>query len=336
VGINAGYEVGHSSSMAVTRKDGKLVYDTSEGDTDKLSGGATLGVGPAVSGGIGASHTNISSTGYQIVVDPADPRADDMQKALAKCHTQADLDAFARDYPKAVKEKTKETGTADSQNGSISVLGVKGGIEFNQSLDEQVTTDGDGKFKRKTVTGTNGGGVELAIGDHKIGASSKDQAVAQIDADGDAAVDVNHATTETNTAKWLGANVPGAGDKHDDKGTLAKLAGDKGKDDTDDHDISGMKLKGSDLGYLGSTAVDDWPKWMSACPSNADHDEWAAAGRSIRRAGGDKAAVAEALATFVGKGGSSDVVYRAVRAPGELISGARKEFPRTLAQHKGR
>jgi hypothetical protein len=336
LGVSGGYEVGSTSSMEVTRKDGKLVYNASEGDSDKLSGGATVGVGPAVSGGMGASHTNTSSTSYEIVVDPKDPSETEMREALARCKSQADLDAFALKYPKAVKEKTKQTGSIDEQTGSIGVLGVKGGINFHQSLDEKVTTDGDGNFKHKTVTGGNGGGVELGVGDYKIGASSKDQAVADIDADGNAAVDVSHATTETNTAKWLGAHVPFAGDKQDDQGTLAKVAGDKPAQDTDDRDVSGMKLKGSDLSGLGYLAVHDWGKWMSACPSPRMRDDWAAAGRKIARAGGEPAVVAEALAKFVSEGGSSDVVYAAVRSPGDVRGGARYEFPGALVQQKSR
>src|SRR4051812_12339490 len=157
-----------------------------------------------------------------------------MEAALAKCQSQKDLDAFAGQYPAAVQEKTKQTGTVDGQTANLSVLGVKAGMNFNQSLDEQVTTDGNGKFKEKTVTGANGGGVELGVGNYKIGASSKDQAVAQVDAQGNAAVDVSKTTTDTNAAKWLGANVPFSGEKHEEKGTLAKLAGDKSQDDTDD------------------------------------------------------------------------------------------------------
>lgn len=332
--ISGGYEVGHSSSLEVGRQDGKLTYDAKEKDTDKLSGGAELGVGPAVSGSFGASHTNVTSTGYKIVVDPAAPNAGEMKAALAACKSQDDLDAFARKYPASVQEKTKETGSVDTQSAGVSVLGVKAGLNFNQGLDEQVTTDGSGKFKSKTVTGTSGGGAEIGVGNYKIGASEQDAAVAQVDAEGNAAVDVNRSTSETNAAKWLGANVPFAGDKQDDKGTLAKLAGDKSKEDTDDHDVSGMKLKGSDLGYLGYIAVNEWGKWMSACPSPRLRDDWAAAGRSIRAAGGDKAAVAEALAKFVGSGGSSDVVYAAVRSPGDVSGGSRYEFPGGLAQRK--
>jgi hypothetical protein len=208
---------------------------------------------------------------------------------------------------------------------------VEAGLSFGESLDEQVTTDGDGKFKEKTVTGANSGGFELSVGGLKYGSSGKDQAKAEIGASGDAAVDVNTSTTDTNRDKWLEANVPFAGD-HQDEGTLARLGAEK--QDTDDHDISGMKLKGSDLSSLGYTAVNDWGGWMSACPSPRLRDDWAAAGRAIKAGGGSKAAVAEALARFVGSGGSSDVVYAAVRSAGDVSGGSRYEFPGGLAKLK--
>jgi len=336
IGVEGGYEAGHDQSMKVTKEDdGKLTYDTQDGNSDKLSGGMKVNVG-AVEGGFSASHTNTTSTGYKVSVDPKDPKAAEMQNALAKCASQADLDAFAKKYPQSVKEKTKSKGSADAQGANVGIGLVKGGLNFGNSLDESVTTDGEGNFKKKVTTGGNTGGVELGIGGLKVGASKKEQAVAEVDAQGNTTLDVSKAEKSTDAAKWLEANVPLVGGKKEG-GALAKATGGEEKPDTDKHDLKGIKLKGSDLGYLGHLACNDWGKWMSACPSPSMRKDWAKAGNAIKGRGGDKGAVAQELAKFVGadSGARADVVNAIVRPAGDVSGGSRYEFPGSLASQKG-
>src|SRR5664280_3896103 len=111
IGLEGGYEVGREASTKVTKeKDGTLTYDTSQADSEKLSGAAKINVG-VVEGGFGASHTNTTSNGYKISIDPKAANAAEMQKALQACKSQQDLDAFAKKYPAAVQEHTKGTGS---------------------------------------------------------------------------------------------------------------------------------------------------------------------------------------------------------------------------------
>lgn len=338
VGIEGGYDVSHDESMKVTKeKDGKLTYDSHEGDADKLSGGAKVSVG-VVEGGAKFSHTNTTSTGYKVSIDPNGPKAAEMQGALARCKSQKDLDAFAARYPQSVQEKTKSKGTADTQAVSVGVGPVKVGLDYGNSLDEAVTLDKDGKFKKKVVTGGNTGGAELGVGKLKIGASTEEKAVAAVDADGNASLDLTKSDKSTDAAKWLEANVPLVGDKKDKKeGALTKAAGGAEAPDTDAKDLKGIHLKGSDLGYLGSLACGNWGQWMSACPSPGMRDDWAKAGHAIKRQGGDKGAVAQELARFIGgdSGSRADVINALVRPAGDVSSGFRYEFPGNLAAQKG-
>jgi len=337
VGVEGGYELGHDESMKVTKeKDGKLTYDASQGDSEKLSGGAKVGVG-VVAGGATFSHTHTTSKGYKISIDPAQKNAAQMQTELAACKNQGDLDAFAKKYKQTVQESTTGKGTADTQGASIAIGGAKAALGYGNSVDETVTRDKDGKLKSKTVTGANKGGLELSIGKLKVGDSGEEKAAAEIDADGNATVDVGKTHTSTDAVKFL-QTLPGMGDKGGDKkGALSKAAGGGEPADTDTKDVQGIKLKGDDLKYLGYLACNDTRKWMSACPSPRMIDDWKKAGNAIRRAGGSQAAVAEELAKFVGADsvGRSDVVNALVRPSGNVSSGSRYEFPDTLTKSKG-
>jgi hypothetical protein len=332
IGLSAGVAAEHQSTLGLERKDGKRVYTAREGDTRKLSGGLQAGIG-LVSGDMGLSHASTSGTGYQFVVDPNDPEAAAMHAALKDCHSQEDLDAFARKYPRAIQSKTKSTGTADEERVGLAIGGARLGLNYGQSIDKAVTTDAEGHFVERTVTGANTGGAELNIGDLKIGASSTDQAVARVDADGGASLDVTRAESSTNMAKLLGAHVPLLGEP-DERGIIAQATGDRSQTDTDDHDTSGMGVRANDLAIAGEIAVNDWSRWMAACPSPRQRDDWAKAGQRIRRAHGDKGKAAEELAQFVGEGNSIEVVYALLRDAGDVSKCARYEFPEGLVKEK--
>jgi len=332
VGVEAGVESSHDQSTKVTReKDGTLTYDTKDVNADKLSGGAKLNVG-VVEGGMSMSKTHSTSTGYKISVDPKDAKAAEMQQALARCKSQADLDAFASKYPQAVKERTKGKGSADNTGATLGVGGVKAGINIGTSLEEETTTDADGNFKSKVVKGGNSGSDEIGIGKYKIGSSSQEQSVAEVDADGNASLDTSKTDKSTNTAKWLEANVPFAGNKND-KGALKQVS--DAPEDTDDHDISGIQLSGSSLAAMGRLACTNPGSWTKACNSPSQLDDWEQARLTIKAAGGDKTVVAQELARFVGKDNSRAQVIDALARPSsDSSSGSRYEFPGGLASKK--
>jgi hypothetical protein len=336
VGVEGGHERGREESLKVTKeKDGTLRYDAKQGDSSKTSGGASVSAG-VVEGSFGVSTSRTTSTGYSIAIDPNAKNAAEMQKALAACRSQAELDAFAKAYPAAVQEKTKSDGRADKQSVGVGIGSAKVGMNFGNSVDQTVVTDGAGNLKEKTVTGANEGGIELGVGNYKIGASSKEQATATVDGAGNAGLDVKRTDKSTDTAKWLEANVPFAGGAKND-GALTKAAGGGAPADTDSQDIKGIQLKGGDLQYLGHLACNEWNKWMAACRSPRELGDWAQAGRAIKAAGGSTAVVAEQLARFVGKdsSGRGHVIDSALRpSAGDMSGGARYEFPEGLAARK--
>ena len=333
-GVEGGYEVGRDESTKVTKeKDGTLTYDTSQGDSAKVSGGAKVSVG-VVEGGASFSHSNTTSTGYKISIDPKDKDAAKLQAALAACKSQKDLDAFAKQYPQTVQEKTTGKGTADTQTASIGIGGAKATLGYGNSVDEQTSVDKDGKLKKKTVTGANKGGMDISVGKYKIGDSGEEKAVAEIDGDGNATVDIGKTSTSTDAVKFL-KSLPGMGDKDDKKpGALTKATGGAGPADTDSKDVQRTNLSGGDLKQLGALACNDMKAWMNACPSPRMMDDWRKAGNTIRKAGGSQTVVAAELAKFVGADsvGRADVVNRLVRPVGDVSTGARSEFPDSLGK----
>lgn len=336
VGVKGGHERSHDESLKVTKnKDGKLEYDAKQGDGSKTSGGASLNVG-VVDGSFGISRSNTTSSGVKIHIDPKHPQADRLQQELAACKSQAELDAFADRHRDTVVERSKGKAQADAAEVGVGIAGVKGGLKFGTGIAEEVVTDADGKLKEKTITGSGEGGAEVGIGKHKIGSSATESAVAKIDADGGASLDVSKQQKSTNMLDWVDARV-GPGKK--DGGALTAAAGGQAPADTDDHNVSGMHLKGGDLKYLGYLACNKWGDWMKACSRPAELEGWAKAGRVIAASGGKEAVVAEQLARFMGGDthGRGAVIDSALRPKaGDMSGGARYEYPGGLAQRKAR
>ncbi|MCW5667804.1 MAG: hypothetical protein KIT35_28545 [Piscinibacter sp.] len=337
VGVELGREHGHDESLKVTKeKDGALSYDAKHGDTRKDSIGGTVSAG-AVEGSFGHSSTHSTSTGYRIRIDPKAKDAAALQAALAACRSQAELDAFAKAHPETVQEKTRSVQDDQKQSVGVGLGGAKVSMGFGHGVGQTEVTDKDGKLKQKTVTGGSEGGMEVGVGKYKVGASSKEQATARLDGDGNAALDVNRTDKSTDTVKWLEANVPFAGGGKKDAGALAQATGGQEAEDTDRTDVSGIALQGGDLEYLGHLACTSWNKWMAACRSPRELEDWAKAGRKIKAAGGAKAVVAEQLARFVGadSSGRGHVIDSALRpTAGDMSGGARYEFPGGLAARK--
>ena len=157
----------------------------------------------------------------------------------------------------------------------------------------------------------------------------QDKAVAKVDAEGKATLDVSETVVETDSTKWLGANVPGAGGDKAEKSTLAKVTGGGEKPKTDDTHVEGIAAGGSDLAALAAAAQDP-AAWMTHCPSPRLRGDWSKARFEVLKAGGTEAACATALAKFVGKGGPGreEVVDQAIR--GGTGGGSRYEFPEGL------
>jgi len=329
IGLEGGYEVGREASTKVTKeKDGTLTYDTSQADSEKLSGAAKINVG-VVEGGFGASHTNTTSNGYKISIDPKAANAAEMQKALQACKSQQDLDAFAKKYPAAVQEHTKGTGSADTTGASIGIGTGKVAVAFGHGIDDQTTYDKDGKPIKRVVTGSNEGGMTIGIGSHTIGDADKEKAVAEITDSEHATLDVGKTNTGTDMLK-LYDSVTGKGPK---KGAIAKATG--APADTDSSNVEKFALSNSDLQFLGGVACEkSLGRWMNACNKQHARDDWRAAGQAIRGANGSPGAVAAELAKFVGKDsvGRKEIVTLALRASGDLSRGSRSEFPEGLGK----
>ncbi|MFO0750374.1 MAG: hypothetical protein U1F43_32595 [Myxococcota bacterium] len=330
-GVTAGVEHTSDIDFSVEKKDGKLVYDKKVGDKDGYNLGGSVKEG-VVGGGVGYGAYQKSAHGYTIVLDPKAADFKQLQAELSAAKSQAALDAFAKAHPQYVTATTVTTGHGNNVSGNVGIGPVSLEMGGSGSFEETETTDKDGK-KTKHVVGQNSDNASLGAGDYKIGTSTTETAVADVDAEGHATLDAFTTKTDTNAEKWLTANVPGMADKQD-QSTLAKVAGAKEDADTDEVHIAGIRAKDSDIGGIIYTAR-DLSAWMKCCPDPSYIDEWRATWRAVRRAGDDHGAVAGALAKFVGKmgGGKQAIVESLVRGDSGL-GGNKYEFPEGLGDLK--
>jgi len=339
-GGEAGYETSHTNEVSIEKKgDGKVEYGKKVGDADKGSLGATASIG-VVEGGIGFSRTSKSAHGYKFLLDPKDPHFDagspqfvagyaSVVAELGAANTQAALDAFAAKYGWTVTERSEVKGEGSGDKASVGIGPVKAGMTSNASIEEETTRDAAGNVTGKTVTGTSGGGASVEaplIG--SVSGSVQDTAVAKIDGEGHASLDVSETVKETDAAKKLGAVVPFSGADKPQKSTLQKVTGGGEKPDTDTTHVEGIGANGGDLAALAWAAAHG--EWMKHCPKPRLRDDWAEAGREVVAGGCTEAACATALAKFVGKGGPGreEVVDEAIRYG--TGGGSRYEFPEGL------
>jgi len=319
-GLEAGLELTEDESRKVARdKNGKLIYENKRGDGETRSGGVKANIG-VLQAGVKLSRTSTTTTGYKIEVDPKSKNAAAMQEALDRCHTQAELDAFAEKYPKTVLEKTTGTSSAQNTGATLAAGPVGAGFNVNNQNSVEETVDRDGKVVRRVVTGGSGGGGEVSAFGWKLSSTKQDLATAESDADGNVLLDASTTETSTNFAKLLDSKLSF------NQGALKEAGG--AAEDTDDHDINGIILKNNDLGHFAFMAKNKPGEWLAACPSPSHQDDWEAARKAIARSGGDKAVVAEELAKFVGKdSGRNRIIEDAARPNSGSTVGNRKEFP---------
>jgi hypothetical protein len=340
IGIEGGYEQSHTSGRILEKKDGKILFTASEGGGDTVSAGGSLGIG-VVKGGVSGTWTDRASRGYQFMLDPADPNYAAMMAQLRGATSQAELDAFAQQYPKAVFSRTDVTGHEEGHRVSagVNVWGIEAsmGLNYGSSLEEQQKLDAEGKTTTQ-LTGTNTGGAEIKLYFLALTASSKEAAVASIDAEGNATLDVSQTESDPSMAKFRQYVLPWERPNTPD-GLVATVAGGTAPTKLEQTRTEGRALDGDALGRLSGLAMSGNPAdWMRACPSPRLRQDWAQARREVIASGGGPAAVAKALARFTGKTGHGrdDAIYAALRgSDGELMGGSHYEFPEQVASLKG-
>lgn len=340
-GANAGASHTSDSTFSVEKKDGKLEFTRGEGEGNSLSAGGKGGFGKA-SMGLSRTWSERSGITYVIVIDPKAPDAAELQKELAGCGSQEELAAFAKTYPHLVSQSIAKTGHGTETTTDVTIAGP-GGMRASATLtsaadhDEEVTRDKDGRVIEDKATGSNKGGLAVNVGGLGVESSSTEQAAARTDADGNSSLDLSQTDTETDADKFLAAHVPFADTDKDpakNQGVLSRVTGGDKPKDTSTTNVSGIAMSHGDLAYLGSIASDE-KRWMRAVQVR-HRKEWAATRIAVLKAGGDPAAVAKALARFVGNEGHGrdDIVYGTLRGPGGVSGGKKYEFPDGMADRK--
>jgi hypothetical protein len=304
-GIGAGYGVSetHEASKKMTRRaGGKLDVQGKGAHTKQTSKSVSLSAGVAAVK-VGTTHTRQTRFGFAIEIDPQDDPHGRMLDALGKCKKKPDYLAFLAAHPKArMISKTDGKTDAEATETGLS-LGGETVLTFGtgQRVDEDTTTDASGKVLGKRVAGKATAGGNLG----GFADSREEDAVAEIDGDGNAALTMTRTTKDNyggrsrdKLARKAAAKLLGKGDVSA-AGALAQLSGGD-DDDTATQDVSGIRLSNKDLKRLGGVACRSMLAWEGITRRVDEKGDWKKAGIAIAQAKGKPSVVAEELARFVG------------------------------------
>ena len=329
VSFGGGVAITDKNSMEMKRNHTggiDLQTDSEHAVDTSLSGSMT----PAAVGlSVGYKQEHKTSFGYAITLEQKDDPSGELLEALGKCRSEADYKAFLDSYKGRYKFNAKTEGVADAVglHTGLSLGGVEiAGMDEGHGVDEQTKTDADGELIEKTVGGHGNVGAQL-FGQSE---SKNDDAVAHIHADQTAELDLSTTThsnhnkrADAKEQKFLQEKWAGKGPA---SGVLATAAGSGKKPDIATHDVGGLKLATKDLLTLGK-AVCYSPAAFIGWRRRADEkDDIIKAAAAIVKGKGSAAAVAEALARFIG--GDSDERLKTVRLimRGDYKASAGKAF----------
>lgn len=329
IGLELGAKASRGGSTTVTREANQdLTYEVERNESTELSAKVSASAG-LVKASLGGSSTKATSTGYRIVVPHDAKNARRMQDELDRCSSQADLDAFAKKYPQAVAEKVRTEASAETESQGLGIGVVEAGIRSSSGIESSTRTDGAGKLLSRKVVGKAGRGGEAGLLGVTVGDSAEERAVAEVDAQGNARLDLSRETTSSNLLGRLRKKLPFMADEPKEAaGSLTRLTGGAEEEDTDTHHLQGLALGNGDLDRLGRLAGNE-EDWLHACLHARYRPDWRKAGAAIRSAGGSRAAVAEQIAIYLGSDKSNRlrVLMNYLRPAGSVGAGSAIEFP---------
>jgi hypothetical protein len=345
-GVNVtvmGVGAGHSESVTdqnatkVTRNEkGALDVEGTTAHTRQSATSGSIGVGVA-SAQVGVSHTHSTSFGVDITIDPKKDPGGKMLAELQTCKSEAQYEAYIRKYGSRITVTGRLRGKSDASATKTSVgIAGKTVLEFgtDQGVDELTKTDAKGKLVHQTVAGHAGAGGTVA---GLASDSERDDAVAEIDGDGEASLTMTRTVNSDHNARARDKRLKKAEEKlHLAKkegpasGALTSVAGGE-EEDNATHDVSGLKLTTADLKKLGGVACRSHESWMGACRRYQENEDWSKAGKAIARAKGAAATVAAEVARFIGGDVSRrQMVEQYIRGGYHQTTGHAFEFPDSL------
>ena len=314
VGIGATEKDTRSNELAATRKDdGKLAVEAkgSRGHESERSGSVDIG---AVNLNVGRKTIHETRFGFSFEIDPAMDPSGGVQKWLEACKTR---DAYVLFY-NANRHAVKLIGSMDGKSDAgqtdvgVGVGGVKAGIFTGTSNDDEVRRDGTGKVIGRTTTSeSRAGGTFMGLAD-----SETQRSVSETDAKGNSSLTLSTAKTSNS-----GGTLK----------TMARAAG-IGKD-TKKTDTIHLKLSSKELKAIGASVVTSVDAWNDKFTSPSEKEDWQAAGKAIKAAGGTPASVSREITNFMGQDiDRMRTVQRYLRGiNGDRLVGEASEFPQELA-----
>ena len=300
--FGGGVTVIETNSTEIKRtNDGIDVQTGSERATDTSLSGS---IAPASVGlSVGYTQEHKTSFGYSITLEQKDDPSGEVLEALGKCRSEADYEAFLVSYKGRYKFHAKTKGIADSVSlhTGLSLGGIDvAGMDEGHGVDEETKTDAEGNLIEKTVSGHGNIGANAG----GLADSQNDDAVAHIHADKTAELDLS--TTKHNNhneradAKRQKALQERTAGKGRATGMLAAVTKGGEEPDVATHDVSGLKLATKDLARLGKSVCNSPTAFIGWRRRADEKDDITKAALAIVKGKGTAAAVAEALARFVG------------------------------------
>ena len=169
VGVAIGVTDSQEDSKKMTRNDkGGLDVDTNSAHTRQKSLSASVYVGVAGME-VGTVHTQQTSFGFSITIDPKYDADGKILAALNLCETELQYNIFIATHPgKAVTVTGKMKGESDAErtNTGASLGGMKASIFTQQSVSKEQKFDGAGKLVHSKIVGGAGVGGGWRGGRH--------------------------------------------------------------------------------------------------------------------------------------------------------------------------
>lgn len=330
VGVSGGASASASFTWSVAKKGGMVVLTGTPAGGSSWSAGATgaYGVG---SGGYSHESTSSGSDKFTFTLDPQSAGYEALYHQIIASASRDELARIVAEHPEVAgtSKATESHGSTDKTEAGIGPFSL--GMTSGSARTSSVTTDNTGKVTELTEEGSGSGGASFSVGGVEVASYNETGTISTtVGSDKTASGDVNVTKSETDLGDTWDQFVDSP---------LASLVGlVTGSTKVAQHsDVAGMTLSDADYATIAAAAHGDLGYWQKVLTTLRDVDDWNACRDRIRNAGGDRAAMAKALADFVSGDSArrSVMVQHTVRPLGSKSGGDLYEWPHELNAQKG-
>jgi hypothetical protein len=325
-GLSGGVTAGASMTWVVARKGGKVVLTgTPASETGwNASGSASF---DAATLSYGEDHRSTASRTFTFALDPDSPDYASLYGQITGATDTDSLAAIAAAHPELVTGRSTTTGTGETDTTSAGLGPLSMSMKDSSGRTTTTALDPTGAVTT-TETGTGSSGLSVSgAGVPLASYTESEELTTTVAPDNTATGDVSSTTSSSD----LGATWDEILEH-----PLDSLAGlvTGGTKLAEKSDVAGMKLSDGDYQTIAAMAGDPrgWDRAGVPLSVTQDLADWHACRSRILAAGGDRTAIAKALADFVSGAGSrrAQAIQLVVRGAGSAEGGTRYEWPSEL------